>query len=219
MRAMRTPPGARKGSGGGGSGKSILPSDIRLEEDSDSSRPRDSSDPKPPPSVGQIYGSQHGEQRVHGGLGFLGPGKTPSKDQQEDAEPAAGSALPKPAAPPAKQGTFLGVFVPCTQNILGIILFIRLSWIIGQSGTGLGLLVVVICCATTFLTSLSLSAIATNGAIKGGGPYYLISRALGPEFGGSVGLCFYLGTTVASSMYILGVTYAVMVTITLNPNH
>ena len=59
-------------------------------------------------------------------------------------------------------------------------------------------------CATTFFTSLSLSAIATNGAIKGGGPYYLISRALGPEFGGSVGLCFYLGTTVASSMYILG---------------
>ena len=115
------------------------------------------------------------------------------------AAPAAGA----PGAS-AKMGTFFGVFVPCLQNILGIILFIRLSWIIGQSGTGLGLLVVVICCATTFLTSLSLSAIATNGAIKGGGPYYLISRALGPEFGGSVGLCFYLGTTVAGAMYVLG---------------
>ena len=54
------------------------------------------------------------------------------------------------------------------------------------------------------MTSLSLSAIATNGAIKAGGPYYLISRALGPEFGGAVGLCFYLGTTVAGAMYILG---------------
>ena len=51
---------------------------------------------------------------------------------------------------------------------------------------------------------LSLSAIATNGAIKSGGPYYLISRALGPEFGGAVGLCFYMGTTVAGAMYILG---------------
>ena len=96
-----------------------------------------------------------------------------------------------------KMGTFFGVFVPCMQNILGTILYLRLSWIVGQAGIGLTFVVVGLCCSTTFLTSLSLSAIATNGAIKGGGPYYLISRALGPEFGGSVGLCFYLGTTVA----------------------
>lgn len=32
----------------------------------------------------------------------------------------------------------------------------------------------------------------------------MISRSLGPEFGGAVGLCLYLGTTFAGSMYILG---------------
>ncbi|MCP9265516.1 hypothetical protein DINM_020836 [Dirofilaria immitis] len=56
----------------------------------------------------------------------------------------------------------------------------------------------------TFLTSISLSAIATNGVVPGGGPYYMISRNLGPELGGAVGILFYLGTTVAASMYITG---------------
>ena len=103
-----------------------------------------------------------------------------------------------------KLGTLMGVFVPCLQNILGTIYFLRLSWIVALQGVNNTLLAVGIACATTFCTSLSLSAIATNGAIKSGGPYYLISRALGPEFGGSVGLCFYMGTTVAGAMYMLG---------------
>lgn len=56
----------------------------------------------------------------------------------------------------------------------------------------------------TFLTSISLSAIATNGMVPAGGPYYMISRNLGPELGGAVGILFYLGTTIAASMYIIG---------------
>ena len=56
----------------------------------------------------------------------------------------------------------------------------------------------------TLLTSISMSAVATNGVVPAGGSYYMISRALGPEFGGAVGLLFYLGTTVAGAMYIIG---------------
>ncbi|XP_042615297.1 solute carrier family 12 member 6-like isoform X1 [Cyprinus carpio] len=56
----------------------------------------------------------------------------------------------------------------------------------------------------TLLTAISMSAIATNGVVPAGGSYFMISRSLGPEFGGAVGSCFYLGTTFAGSMYILG---------------
>ncbi|XAR59369.1 hypothetical protein NMG60_11015188 [Bertholletia excelsa] len=103
-----------------------------------------------------------------------------------------------------KLGTMMGVFVPCLQNILGIIYYIRFSWIVGMGGIGDSLLVVAFCGSCTFLTSISLSAIATNGAMKGGGPYYLIGRALGPEVGVSIGLCFFLGNAVAGALYVLG---------------
>ncbi|CAK9209557.1 unnamed protein product [Sphagnum troendelagicum] len=103
-----------------------------------------------------------------------------------------------------KLGTLMGVFVPCLQNILGIIFYIRFTWIVGIAGLWHSLVLVFLCCLCTFLTGISLSAIATNGAMKGGGPYYLIGRALGPEVGVSIGLCFFLGNAVAGSLYILG---------------
>ncbi|CAH9141461.1 unnamed protein product [Cuscuta epithymum] len=108
----------------------------------------------------------------------------------------------RPAA--VKSGTMMGVFVPCLQNILGIIYYIRFSWIVGMAGIGESLMLVAFCGSCTFLTTISLSAIATNGAMKGGGPYYLIGRALGPEVGVSIGLCFFLGNAISGAMYVLG---------------
>ncbi|XP_017574692.1 solute carrier family 12 member 7-like isoform X2 [Pygocentrus nattereri] len=103
-----------------------------------------------------------------------------------------------------QMGTFIGVYLPCMQNILGVILFLRLTWIVGTAGILGSFTIVFMCCACTLLTAISMSAIATNGVVPAGGSYYMISRALGPEFGGAVGLCLYLGTTFAGSMYILG---------------
>ncbi len=65
----------------------------------------------------------------------------------------------------------------------------------------------------TLTTAISMSAIATNGVVSGGGSYFMISRALGPEFGGAVGVLFYLGTSVASSMYIVGAIEILLVSI------
>ncbi|KAL7374955.1 hypothetical protein ABVT39_009763 [Epinephelus coioides] len=109
----------------------------------------------------------------------------------------------KPGKSP-QMGTFMGVYLPCLQNIFGVILFLRLTWVVGTAGVLQGLCIVFICCCCTLLTAISMSAIATNGVVPAGGAYFMISRSLGPEFGGAVGLCFYLGTTFAGAMYILG---------------
>uniref|UniRef100_A0A674ATV5 Solute carrier family 12 member 3 n=1 Tax=Salmo trutta TaxID=8032 RepID=A0A674ATV5_SALTR len=89
-------------------------------------------------------------------------------------------------------------------NIWGVMLFIRLSWVFGQAGWGLGIVVIALSCVVTTVTGLSMSAICTNGVVRGGGAYYLISRSLGPEFGGSIGLIFAFANAVAVAMYVVG---------------
>eukprot|EP00612_Vaucheria_litorea_P007181 CAMPEP_0171472000 /NCGR_PEP_ID=MMETSP0946-20130122/1029_1 /TAXON_ID=109269 /ORGANISM="Vaucheria litorea, Strain CCMP2940" /LENGTH=935 /DNA_ID=CAMNT_0012001577 /DNA_START=34 /DNA_END=2837 /DNA_ORIENTATION=+ len=103
-----------------------------------------------------------------------------------------------------KLNTIKGVFLPCFQNILGVILFIRLPFITAEAGIFLTLLIIFLGKLTTTLTTLSMSAIATNGTVEAGGPYFIISRNLGVELGGAIGTLFYLGTTIASSLYVLG---------------
>ncbi|KAG8052050.1 hypothetical protein GUJ93_ZPchr0001g31757 [Zizania palustris] len=141
-------------------------------------------------------------------VNILGLKSMAGEQAQASASPRDGEnmgiAIGHPKDTETKLGTMMGVFVPCLQNILGIIYYIRFTWIVGMGGIWQSLILVVFCGACTFLTGISLSAIATNGAMKGGGPYYLIGRALGPEVGVSIGLCFFLGNAVAGAMYVLG---------------
>ncbi|XP_038109515.1 solute carrier family 12 member 4 isoform X4 [Culex quinquefasciatus] len=116
----------------------------------------------------------------------------------------------KPAPASARMGTLIGVYLPCMQNIFGVILFIRLTWVVGTAGAIYGFLIVLCCCCVTMLTAISMSAIATNGVVPAGGSYFMISRSLGPEFGGAVGMLFYTGTTLAAAMYIVGAVEIVL---------
>ncbi|EHK41830.1 hypothetical protein TRIATDRAFT_29516 [Trichoderma atroviride IMI 206040] len=112
----------------------------------------------------------------------------------EPVKPAGGARL----------GTISGVYIPVYLNILSILMFLRFGQILGQVGfIGiLGLLLAAYC--IDLLTVLSLSAIASNGEVKGGGAYYLISRSLGPEFGGSIGILFYLAQALNTAMNVVG---------------
>ncbi|KAG9394898.1 Amino acid permease [Carpediemonas membranifera] len=101
-------------------------------------------------------------------------------------------------------GTVSGVLIPCMQNILGVILFLRLSWITGEAGVFGASAIVGLCALTTMLTAISMSAVATNGTVKAGGAYFMISRSLGPEMGAAIGILFYLATVAGCAMYIIG---------------
>ncbi|GFY60837.1 solute carrier family 12 member 2 [Trichonephila inaurata madagascariensis] len=103
-----------------------------------------------------------------------------------------------------KFGWIQGVLVRCLLNIWGVMLFLRLSWVVGQAGIGLACVVILLATLVTILTTLSMSAICTNGEVKGGGTYYMISRSLGPEFGGSIGFIFSVANAVAVAMYVVG---------------
>lgn len=103
-------------------------------------------------------------------------------------------------------GTFGGVFVPCTLTILGVIMFLRFGQVVGQSGVIHGLIIVAMAKMITTITALSLSAIATNIKVKGGGAYYLISRSLGIEFGGAIGAVFFLSQALSVALYVIGFT-------------
>lgn len=105
-------------------------------------------------------------------------------------------------------GAFGGVFTPCTLTILGVILFLRFGQVVGQAGVVHAVAIVLLAKTITVLTGLSLSAIATNTRVKGGGVYYLISRSLGVEFGAAIGVVFYLAQTIAIALYVVGFSEA-----------
>ncbi|HKI83102.1 MAG TPA: Na-K-Cl cotransporter, partial [Candidatus Krumholzibacteria bacterium] len=104
----------------------------------------------------------------------------------------------------AKLGAFLGVYTPTVLTILGVIMYLRLGWVTGQVGLARTLLIVVIANLITLVTTLSFSAIATNFRVGVGGAYFIISRSLGLEFGGAIGLPLFLSQALSVSLYAFG---------------
>lgn len=104
----------------------------------------------------------------------------------------------------AKLGAGLGVFTPSILTILGVIMFLRMGWVVGNVGLLPSLGIVLLAHAITVATALSVSAVATNMQVGAGGAYYIISRSLGLEIGGAIGIPLFLAQTFSVTLYSFG---------------
>jgi solute carrier family 12 sodium/potassium/chloride transporter 2 len=101
-------------------------------------------------------------------------------------------------------GTFGGVFTPSILTILGVIMYLRFGWVVGNVGLIGTLVIVTLATSITFLTGLSISMIATDRRVRIGGAYYMISRSLGIETGGAVGIPLYFAQALSIALYTVG---------------
>ncbi len=116
---------------------------------------------------------------------------------------------PSAEVQPKLFGTFGGVFTPSLLTILGVIMFLRFSTVVGYAGLWHAFAILGGATAITLITGLSIASIATNMRVKGGGAYYLISRSLGPESGGVIAVFFFVAQAVAVTLYVVGFTEAI----------
>lgn len=103
-----------------------------------------------------------------------------------------------------KLGTFIGVYTPTILTILGVIMYLRFGWLVGQLGLLRVLMVVVLANSITAVTTLAFSAVATNTRVGPGGAYFIISRSLGWELGGAIGVPLFLSQVLSVTLYAYG---------------
>ncbi|XP_062381036.1 solute carrier family 12 member 9-like [Sardina pilchardus] len=113
--------------------------------------------------------------------------------------------------PPKKLSMFFGVIIPTVLSMFSVVLFLRIGFVVGHAGLYQSILMFLVAYLIITMTVLSVCAISTTGALDAGGAYYMISRALGPEFGGSIGIMFFFANVCGGALYVLGLVEAITV--------
>ena len=134
---------------------------------------------------------------------------TPQANHESQRSSARALATPV-GEMPGTLGTFGGVLTPSILTILGLVLFLRVAYVVGSVGLVKAMVILALATSVSVLTSISLSVVATNMRVRGGGEYFLISRTLGIEFGGAVGVVLYLAISVSIAFYAIGFAEALV---------
>tara|TARA_R110002049_G_scaffold188124_5_gene356405 strand:+ start:114 stop:2297 length:2184 start_codon:yes stop_codon:yes gene_type:complete len=103
-----------------------------------------------------------------------------------------------------KYRTFEGVFTPSILTILGVIMYMRLGWVVGNAGLLGAIIIIIIAHVIAVTTGLSISSVASDKKIGAGGIYYVLSRSMGIPIGGSIGIALYVGTAFSIALYLVG---------------
>ena len=119
------------------------------------------------------------------------------------------ASVPSPNGGSGRFGAFAGVFTPSILTILGVVLYLRVGWVVGNAGLGGTLLIVLLAHAISIVTGLSVSTIATNRTVGAGGAYFMISRSLGGPAGAAVGLPLFFAQALSIAFYVVGFTESI----------
>uniref|UniRef100_A0A915PMG4 Solute carrier family 12 member 9 n=1 Tax=Setaria digitata TaxID=48799 RepID=A0A915PMG4_9BILA len=101
-------------------------------------------------------------------------------------------------------GTWDGVFTTVLVNIFGVIVFLRMGWIVGVAGVVNAVILLIICTSLSLISVFSAIGICERCQIQSGGIYFLVSHILGGQIGGAVGLMYAFGQSAATALVVIG---------------
>ena len=118
-----------------------------------------------------------------------------------------------------KYDMFDGVTGKSLLEMFGVIMFLRFGYIVANAGILQTTIIIVICGFIAFGTTISISTICTNGKISKGGPYYLISRSLGPSFGIVIAFLYAAGSCIDVALNLTGFAEFLVLSYGSNDNY
>lgn len=107
---------------------------------------------------------------------------------------------------PVLFGTWDGVFTTCMVNIFGVIVFLRVGWVVGYAGIGLASLIILLTIAVGVSATLSVIGLVKNYPMDDAtcDIFHVVAYVLGRRVGGVIGILYVFGQAVAVALYATG---------------